>query len=109
MSNSDVKSSEESLKSIDDSCDISDEEKELCSTLLSLQPYQFEPERESGSESESEVNNDINKESTAKYLEARVGNCIWCECGKCGAIEEREVDCLCCREVAVIDEEKFTG
>ena len=33
-SNSDVESSEESLKSIDDSSDISDEEKELCSTLL---------------------------------------------------------------------------
>ena len=53
MSNSDVESSQESLKSIDDSSDISDEEKELCSTLLSLQPYQLEPERESGSESES--------------------------------------------------------
>ena len=37
------------------SVDISDEEKELCSTLLSLQLYQLEPE------SESEVNNDINK------------------------------------------------
>ena len=44
MSNLDVESSDESLKSIDDSSDISDEEKELCSTLLS---YQFEPERES--------------------------------------------------------------
>ena len=43
MSNSDVESSEESLKTIDFS-DISDEEKELCSTLLSLQPYQFELE-----------------------------------------------------------------
>ena len=32
MSNSDVESSEESLKSINDSSDISDEEKELCST-----------------------------------------------------------------------------
>ena len=32
MSNSDVESSEECLKSIDDSSDISDEEKELCST-----------------------------------------------------------------------------
>ena len=81
MSNSDVESSEESLKSIDDSSDISDEEKELCSTLLSLQPYQLEPVRESGRESESEVNNDINKESTTKHLEARVGNCKWCECG----------------------------
>ena len=60
------------MKSIDDSSAISEEEKELCSTLLSLQPYQFEPERESGRESESEVNNDINKESTTKHLEARV-------------------------------------
>ena len=47
MYNSDVESSEESLKSIDDSSDISDEEKELCSTELSLQLYQLEPERES--------------------------------------------------------------
>ena len=42
MSNWDVGSTEEPLKSIDDSSDISDERKELCSTLLSLQPYQFE-------------------------------------------------------------------
>ena len=73
MTNSDIESSEESLKSIDDSSDISDEEKELCSTLLSLQPYQLEPERESGSESESEVNNYINKESTTKHLETVTG------------------------------------
>ena len=90
---------------LDDSSDISDEEKELCSTLLCLQPNQFEP----GSESESEVNNDINKESTAKHLEARVVNCNWCECGKCSGIEEREVDCLCGREVTATDDEKFTG
>ena len=64
-----LKSSEESLKSIDDSSD------ELHSTLLSLQPYQLEPERESGRESESEVNNDINKESPTKQFESRVGNC----------------------------------
>ena len=32
MSNSDVESSKECLKSIDDSSDISDKEKELCST-----------------------------------------------------------------------------
>ena len=67
------------MKPIDDSSDISDEEKELCSTLLSLQPYQLEPEWESGRESESEVNNDINKGSTTKNLEARVGNCICCD------------------------------
>ena len=60
MSNSDVESSE---KSIDHSSVISDEEKELCSTLLSLQPYQLEPERESERESESEVNNDIKKKA----------------------------------------------
>ena len=101
MSNSDAESSQESLKSIDDSSDISDEEKELCSTLLSLKSYQFE----SGSESESEVNNDINKESTTKHLEARVGNCNWwCACGKCSGIKEREIDFLCCREVAAIDD-----
>ena len=68
MLNSDVESSEDSLKSIDDSSVISYEEKEFCSTLLSLQPYQLEPERESGREYESKVNNDINKESTTKHL-----------------------------------------
>ena len=83
-------------------------QKELCSTLLNLQPYQFERERESGRESESEVNNDINKESTTKHLGARVGNCNWCECGKCSGIKEREIDRLCYREVAAIDYEKFT-
>ena len=81
------------MKSIDDSSDISDEEKELCSTVLSLQPYQLEPERESSEEDSL----NINKESTTKHLEVRVGNCN-CECGKCSGIKEREIDCLCCRE-----------
>ena len=86
MSNSDVECSEESLESIDDSSDISDEEKKLCSTLISLQPHQLERESESGRESESEFNNDINKQSTTKHLEARGGN--WCECGKCSVIRK---------------------
>ena len=85
------------MKSIDDSSDISDEEKELCSTVLCLQPYQLEPDRESRRWSESEVNNNINKESTTNHLEVRVGNCNY-ECGKCSGIKEREIDCLCCRE-----------
>ena len=76
----------------------------MFSTLLNL-----EPERESGRESESEVNNDVNKESTTKHLEARVGKCNWCECRKCSGIKEREIDCLCCREVTAIDDEKFTA
>ena len=95
MSNSVVESSEESLKSIDDSSDISDEQKELCSTLLSLQPYQLQLERESGSESESEVNNDINQESTTTHLEARVGNCFGVNGGNAAVLKNgKQIVCI---------------
>ena len=50
--------------------------------------------------------NDIKKESTTTHLEARVTGC---ECGKCCGIKKRELECLCCREVAAIDDEKFTA
>ena len=57
-----------------------------------VQPYQLELERESRRKSESEVNNNINKESTTKHLEVRVVTVNYnCECGKCSGIKEREI------------------
>ena len=40
----------------------------------------------------------------------RVGNNEWCECGNCSRDEKREIDCLCCQEVAAaIGDKKFDG
>ena len=100
---------------------------ELANMLSKLQPYQYEPcnrERKSdGSESET-TDNDSDTESDgldpietnceAKGTEQnikelktkttiRVGNLDWCECSQCQN-ETREIDCLCCQEVAALNE-----
>ena len=48
-------------------------------------------------------------EKTSKSQEIRNGNQNWCQCGLCSENEERERDCLCCREVDAIEDEKFTA
>ena len=48
-------------------------------------------------------------QKTSQSQEIRAGNKNWCQCGLCSENEEREIDCLCCREVDAIEDEKFTG
>ena len=65
--------------------------------MNSLQPYQFELEREVSNKNENEEECVVNK-----YLHndngTRVRNC-WCPCSKC-KIKGRKIDCLCCKEVS---------
>ena len=65
---------------------------------MGLQPYKFESVRELESESEvPDHSEDIEK--TSQSQDIRAGNKNWCQCGLCSENEERERDCLCCREV----------
>ena len=85
--------------------DLTDEEKELCAELMDLQPYKFEPVRELDSELRPDHSEDIEKTSQSQDIRAGNKNC--CQCGLCSENEERERDCLCCREVDAIEDEKF--
>ena len=64
---------------------------------MGLQPYKFEPVRELDSELRPDHSEDIEK--TSQSQDIRAGNKNWCQCGLCSENEERERDCLCCREV----------
>ena len=87
---------------------------EIVEMMNSLQPYKFEPEKyvsetddedtESITEDEESSDDDTDKESSI-----RVKTLHWCSCSNC-KIEEREIDCLCCQEVAALNEniEKFS-
>ena len=69
--------------------------------LNNFQPYMYGPEREVSSTSSSDEdssNSDI-KDFT-KFT--RIGKVKWCECQNCKE-ERREIDCLCCQEVASLN------
>ena len=75
-----------------------------------LQPFQFEPEKEksNGSHEKEAKHSHAFRASAADLSDIRIGNVDWCKCGYCKK-EVREIDCLCCREVDAIPDEKFKG
>lgn len=77
--------------------------------FMGLQPYQYEPERISNIETEDDTeSSEEEMHNQPAEEQPRVGNTVWCKCESCHS-EDRELDCLCCQEVAAIAEEKFTG
>ena len=78
--------------------------RKLTELMKEFNPYMYEPEKDVSSTSSSEVeldadnvdNNDIDGNS-------RVGSLEWCTCGQC-ILEKRDIDCLCCQEVAALNE-----
>ena len=77
----------------------------------SLRPYCHEPEKDASETSGS--NNDANQDESSEEenvspnnAEIRAGNKDWCICGCCKK-EIREIDCLCCQEIAAISEDNF--
>lgn len=104
----------------EDSCDVStgssaeeeeepDELKTLCDDFRCLKPYQFEPEIEISETEESDYSDSDNDSYGSDFQEnSRVGKTTWCLCEQC-VIESRDIDCLCCQEVAAISEDKFEG
>ena len=54
-------------------------------------------------------NSDESNNDSPNYAESnKAGHKLWCIGGRCGK-EKREIDCLCCQEVAAILEENFEG
>ncbi|XP_066263273.1 uncharacterized protein [Branchiostoma lanceolatum] len=64
---------------------------------LPFLPYQFEPEAED-SDSDEEPGGDRGNEE-------RLSSLNWCSCGHCN-IMPTAAECLCCREVQLIDEKR---
>ena len=75
-----------------------------------LQPFQFEPEKKksNGNHKKETKHSHASRASQPIYQNIRIGNVDWCKCGYCKK-EVREIDCLCCRELDGISDEKFEG
>ena len=75
-----------------------------------LQPFQFESEKKksNGNHEKETKHSHASKASQLIYQNIRIGNVDWCKCGYCKK-EVREIDCLCCRELDAISDEKFEG
>ena len=100
-----LSTSEEECES--DSANDTDED--ISNLFMGLQPYQFEPEKPHLTSSSSENSEEESEQQESNQQEtSRAGNKLWCVCENCRT-ETREIDCLCCQEVAAISEEKFAG
>ena len=105
-------SSSENESQNDENASISSEEQEsdydLSEMMGNLAPYNYEPEQDISSYSSSEDNSSNSDINENKNNLGRVGNKEWCKCDECKR-EIRDIDSLCCTEVAAIAEEKFEG
>ncbi|WAR18486.1 hypothetical protein MAR_033417 [Mya arenaria] len=83
----------------------SDDENPLNLDDLNIQAYRFEPQRDTDDEN-SETDGDTDEESLQDHNiigNDRVGNVgAWCLCGCCSDMQ-KEIDCLCCRELVAIN------
>lgn len=76
---------------------------ELIGMVDGFNPYMYEPEKEISSTSSSSSLSEIETSSNDDLISnIRIGNLEWCQCQEC-KIEEREIDCLCCQEVAALN------
>lgn len=85
------------------------EEVDVAELMGNLQPYLYEPEKEgkpSSSEEEDDESDVGDENDDGGEPQLRAGHKEWCKCGQCKH-EIREIDCLCCQEVAAISENKF--
>ena len=88
-----------------DSSDSSELEYEsIVESFGGLQPYLFEEEKPN-------LHQDSSKQlqvTGTVYIKKDTNSLDWCSCKNCH-LENREIDCLCCQDVAAIDEQKFVG
>ena len=75
---------------------------DLIGMVEGFNPYMYEPERDISSTSSSSSESEISSSDTELNINTRIGNLEWCHCQKCRE-EEREIDCLCCQEVAALN------
>ena len=84
---------------------------ELSDLNGNLHPHCYEPEKverePSGSDSDTNDDESSKEEKVSpKNAKIRAGHKDWCICGCCKK-EIREIDCLCCQQVAAISEDNF--
>lgn len=114
-SESDIYSSDEEYGSSGNEADSEGEDGEsrrdldfVINKLKTFNPYLYEPEREVSSPSEGETSSSDEESVYETCSEGRSGSLDWCECDSC-QIETREIDCLCCREEAALNEKFDEG
>ena len=67
--------------------------------MSSIQPFQFEPERNINEEDSTDNSLDGNvSQNEERRDEARVGQNRWCKCGNCVSMVS-EKESVCCREL----------
>ena len=75
---------------------------ELTGMVDGFNPYLYEPEKDISSTSSSLSESETSSSDGELNGDTRVGNLEWCHCHECQK-EEREIDCLCCQEVAALN------
>lgn len=76
---------------------------EVVEMMKALKPYQFEPEQDFSDTDTNESDADESFEEESLDDETvRTGHLNWCLCSRC-KVEEREIDCLCCQELAALN------
>ena len=71
---------------------------------LGLQPYLFELEKPNlGQDSFKQL-----QVTGTVYIKKDTISLDWCCCKNCH-LENQEIDCMCCQDIALIDEQKFEG
>lgn len=70
--------------------------------LNNFQPYMYEPERVVSNTSSSNEDSSTSGSDSEDIVANRIGNTEWCDCQNCKK-ETREIDCLCCQEVAALN------
>ena len=92
------------LEEIDSSDGSELEYESMVESFGGLQPYLFEPEKPNlGQDSSKQL-----QVTGTVYIKKDTSSLDWCSCKNCH-LENREIDSLCCQDVAAIDEQKFEG
>ena len=114
MSSSECESQESYYEEISNEENTDSDTEEINDLISNFLPYCFEPEKESSSGSDTEESSENNDDDSSDDELSpnseikRAGHKNWCVCGNCKK-ELREIDSLCCQEVAAIPEENFEG
>ena len=104
-----IESGESETSENENESEEEDDEEVIADILGNLQPYQYKPGNDnesSDSASESDILPDELSSNDKDDANRRSGNKEWCQCGTYKK-EIREIDCLCCQEVAAISDDKF--
>ena len=104
-----IESGESETSENENESEEEDDEEVIADILGNLQPCQYKPGNDnesSDSASESDILPDELSSDDKDDANRRSGNKEWCQCGTYKK-EIREIDCLCCQDVAAISDDKF--